>query len=52
VEFERALAAIPGPVTTVWLDGGHDPRNADDAIAGAVVEWLAGLRRPASARIS
>lgn len=43
-EFETAIAAIPGPVTTVWLDGGHDPRNADEAIAGAVVSWLATLR--------
>jgi len=43
-EFEDETAAIPGPVTLVWLDGGHDPRNADDAIATAVVDWLAGLR--------
>ena len=32
-EFDEAVAAIPGPVTQVWLPGGHDPRNADDAIA-------------------
>jgi len=43
-EFEREVAAIPGPVTVVWLDGGHDPRNADERIAAAVVDWLAGLR--------
>jgi predicted alpha/beta-hydrolase family hydrolase len=42
-EFEHHLAAIPGPVTTVWLRGGHDPRNQDPAIAAAVVEWLGGL---------
>ena len=43
-EFAEHIAAIPGPVTQVWLKGGHDPRNADDAIADAVVDWLAGLR--------
>jgi uncharacterized protein len=42
-EFQTHLAAIPGPVTQVWLAGGHDPRNADDAIAAAVVTWLGGL---------
>jgi predicted alpha/beta-hydrolase family hydrolase len=42
-EFEEHLAAIPGPVTTVWLTGGHDPRNQDPAIAAAVVDWLTGL---------
>ena len=42
-ELEAATAAIPGPVTHVWLPGGHDPRNADEAIAAAVVDWLAGL---------
>jgi predicted alpha/beta-hydrolase family hydrolase len=42
-EFETHLAAIPGPVTQLWLTGGHDPRNADARIAAAVVEWLAAL---------
>jgi hypothetical protein len=42
-ELEAHTAAIPGPVTHVWLTGGHDPRNADDAIAAAVVDWLADL---------
>ena len=43
-EFEEALAAIPGPVTTVWLDGArHDLRNQDDAITAAVTAWLADL---------
>ena len=31
-EFDQHLAAIPAPVTQVWLTGGHDPRNADRAI--------------------
>jgi uncharacterized protein len=44
-EFEAAVAAIPGPVTQVWLPGGHDPRNADEAIVAAVSAWLASLRR-------
>jgi predicted alpha/beta-hydrolase family hydrolase len=39
-EMDEHLAAIPGPVTTVWLKGGHDPRNQDPAIAEAVVDWL------------
>jgi predicted alpha/beta-hydrolase family hydrolase len=42
-EFDKHLAAIPGPVTTVWLRGGHDPRNQDAAIAATVVDWLTGL---------
>ena len=42
-ELEAHAAAIPGPVTFVWLPGGHDPRNADDAIADAVAQWLTTL---------
>jgi len=42
-EFEHHLACIPGPVTQIWLTGGHDPRNADGTIGRAVVEWLATL---------
>lgn len=42
-EFETHTTAIPGPVTHVWLPGGHDPRNADGPIADAVKEWLASL---------
>lgn len=41
-EFDRELAAIAGPVTTVWLPGGHDPRRYDE-VAGIVADWLAGL---------
>jgi predicted alpha/beta-hydrolase family hydrolase len=43
-EFEDAVAAIPGPVTQVWLRGGHDPRNQDNLIAHTVVTWLRTLR--------
>ena len=42
-ELTAAAEAIPGPVTFVWLRGGHDPRNADDAIVGAVRDWLKSL---------
>lgn len=42
-ELDDAAAAIPGPVTQVWLKGGHDPRNQDGAIADAVLAWLADL---------
>ena len=49
-EFAAAVAAIPGPVTQVWLPGGHDPRNVDDAIADAVTSWLSAIRRSARIR--
>jgi predicted alpha/beta-hydrolase family hydrolase len=42
-EFQTHTAVIPGPVTEIWLAGGHDPRNADGKISAAVVEWLATL---------
>jgi predicted alpha/beta-hydrolase family hydrolase len=42
-ELADAIRAIPGPVTQVWLPGGHDPKNQDDTIASAVADWLGGL---------
>ena len=42
-EFDQHLAAIAGPVTTVWLAGGHAPRGGNGPIIAAVVEWLGGL---------
>ncbi|HET9444379.1 MAG TPA: alpha/beta family hydrolase [Acidimicrobiales bacterium] len=43
-ELEAATAAIPGPVTHVWLDGGdHGLRGRDGAVAGAVAAWVAAL---------
>ncbi len=42
-EFDEAVASIAGRVTQVWLPGGHDPRNADEAIATAVTTWLSTL---------
>ena len=44
-ELEVATAAIPGDVTHVWIDGGgHGLRGKDQAVAGAVTEWVVGLR--------
>lgn len=43
-ELDRATAAIPGPVTTVWIEGGdHGLRGKDGAVAEAVAQWLSGL---------
>ena len=40
-EIEYHTAAIPGPVTHVWVDGGrHDLKGADAAIATEVAAWL------------
>ena len=39
-----ATAAIPGPVTHVWIDGGrHDLKGKDPVISAAVREWIAAL---------
>ena len=41
-ELEAATAAIPGPVTHVWLEGGdHGLRGRDAAVAAAVRGWIA-----------
>jgi predicted alpha/beta-hydrolase family hydrolase len=43
-ELEAATAAIPGPVTHVWLDGGdHGLRRRDEAVAAAVRDWVLSL---------
>ncbi|MCQ3809724.1 MAG: dienelactone hydrolase [Acidimicrobiia bacterium] len=40
-EFDHHLAAIKGPVSTVWLEGErHDPKKADAEIVAAVASWL------------
>ena len=47
-ELEKATAAIPGPVTHHWLEGGdHGLRGADGAVAAVVVGWLRQLATPA-----
>ena len=42
-EFDEHVAAIPGPVTQVWLPGGHDPKSKDDEIATTVADWIGSL---------
>jgi uncharacterized protein len=43
-ELEAATAAIPGPVTHVWLDGGdHGLRGRDRHVAEVVRDWVLGL---------
>ena len=43
-ELEHHTAAIPGPVTHVWLDGaGHDPKRRDPEIAATVADWIRSL---------
>src|SRR5688500_17325560 len=43
-ELEAAQSAIPGPVTTVWIEGGdHGLRRRDAAVADAVRGWLLSL---------
>jgi predicted alpha/beta-hydrolase family hydrolase len=43
-EFAAHTAAISGPVTHVWVDGGrHDLRGSDADVAGSVRDWLRGL---------
>jgi predicted alpha/beta-hydrolase family hydrolase len=40
-EMEAHTAAIPGPVTHVWLEGGrHDLKGKDEEIAEVVRDWL------------
>ena len=41
-EFAEHVPAIRGPVTQVWVGGGHDPRK-DGAVSAAVTDWLASL---------
>jgi uncharacterized protein len=43
-EFAAHTAAIAGPVTHVWVEGGrHDLRGSDAEVAGAVRDWLRAL---------
>ncbi len=40
-ELEAATAAIPGPVSHVWLEGGdHGLRRREAEVAEAVREWV------------
>jgi len=43
-ELEAATAAIPGPVTHVWIEGGdHGLRGKDSQVASLVGDWLLAL---------
>jgi predicted alpha/beta-hydrolase family hydrolase len=43
-ELEAHTAAIPGPVSHVWIDGGrHELKGADATVARAVADWVASL---------
>ena len=48
-EMEAATAAIPGPVTHVWIEGkDHGLRGCDTRVVEAVLEWLTPIvARPA-----
>ncbi len=39
-ELEGETAAIPGPVTLVFLDGDHSLRRRDAEVAGIVADWI------------
>jgi uncharacterized protein len=43
-EIERETAAIPGPVTLVFLDGDHSLRRRDGEVADIVADWLTAVR--------
>lgn len=46
-ELTRAAAAVAGPVTHTWIDGGdHGLRGRDAAVAAAVTDWVVGLAGP------
>jgi predicted alpha/beta-hydrolase family hydrolase len=46
-ELEEASAAVPGPVTHVWIDGGgHGLRGGDATVAAAVRDWVLALAGP------
>jgi predicted alpha/beta-hydrolase family hydrolase len=46
-ELEEATAAIPGPVTHAWIEGGgHGLRGKDQAVAAVVRDWVLGLSGP------
>ncbi len=42
-ELERETAAIPGPVTLVFVNGDHSLRKRDSEVADVVAGWLIAL---------
>lgn len=52
-EFEEHTAAIPGPVTFHWIDGGrHDVPRADEEIVEVVRAWIGALPPPGTPAVS
>lgn len=46
-ELEHHVAAIAGPVTMVWIEGGrHELKGADEQVVNAITTWLATLSQP------
>jgi predicted alpha/beta-hydrolase family hydrolase len=46
-ELQAATAAVAGPVTHVWIDGGdHGLRHRDVEVAGAVTDWVLARAAP------
>lgn len=43
-ELERETAAIPAPVTRVFVDGDHSLRRSEAEVADIVAAWVAGER--------
>ena len=43
-EIEHQTAAIPGPVTLVFVDGDHSLRRRDAEVADLVADWLSDIR--------
>jgi uncharacterized protein len=44
-ELERETAAIPGPVTLVFIEGDHGLRKGESEAAAIVGDWISGLRQ-------
>jgi predicted alpha/beta-hydrolase family hydrolase len=42
-ELEQETAAIPGPVTLVFVDGDHSLRKVESEVGEIVAPWLVGL---------
>jgi predicted alpha/beta-hydrolase family hydrolase len=52
-EMEAHTAAIPGPVTHVWIEGArHELKNGDQAVVDAITAWLPTIAQRPAARPS
>ena len=43
-ELKKETAAVPGPVTLVFVDGDHSLRKRESEVADIVCPWLTGLK--------